>query len=267
MLAAMAAATLAPACARRPVAAAAAGARADPDFLAPPSVTRAERDGVGGVRLAGRAAPGAQVALRSPQGDHEEATAGADGAWAIVLPGADAPRAFALSAAENGRTVRAEGAVLVSPAPDAPAVLLRGGAPAWPVAAPGAGLRWVSADMDAGGGAAVSGFAPPGASVRLSIDGVASGAGQADAAGRFGVLWLGTPVTDGPHAVGVATPSQGRTLTLGFGPGAALDGAPVRVAREAQGWRVAWAPPGGGGQTTLVLDAPPPSAAPPASPR
>lgn len=265
VLAALAAASLASACARRAVPTPAAAARGDPDFLAPPSVTRAERDGAGGVLLAGRTAPGAQVALRSPQGETGQATADADGAWTVVLPGADAPRAFALSAAENGRTVRAEGAVLVSPAPDAPAVLMRGGAPAWPVSAPGAGLRWVSADMDAGGGAAASGFAPPGVAVRLTIDGVASGAGQADAAGRFGVLWLGAPVADGPHAVSLSTPSQSRSLTLRFGAGAPLEGAPARMSREAQGWRVDWAPPGGGGQTTLVLDAPTAPASAPAA--
>ena len=244
-------------------------ARADPDFLAPPAVTGGDRDPAGGVRLIGRSQPGALVTLAAPDGAHAEVTADDQGAWTLVLGPDPQPRVFALSAdppAARGRRVRAEGALAVLPAPEPPLVLMRGGAAAWPIAEPGAGLRWMTVDYDAGGGAAVAGFAPPGAPVRLMVDGVASGAGQADPSGRFGFLWLGAPLAAGPHAFVLATPGASQRLALRTAPAAPMAGAPARISRDPLGWRIDWTPPGGGVQTTLVLAPSAVSAAPGAAP-
>ncbi len=241
-------------CGQRPAPepAVASAARADPDFRAPPSVVAAERDGAGGVVLRGRAQPGSEVQLRAPNGGAAAVKAGADGGWSVRLPPAAAPRAFALSAVVKGRAVRAEGGVLVAPAPLVIATMLRGGAPDLPIAAPGAGFRWTGLDTDPGGGAAVSGFAAPGAALRLAIDGVTRGEGAAEASGRFGVLWLGGPVPPGDHTVSVSTPTGTRAVSVRFGP-VNLGGAPVRMTLEREGWRIDWAPPGGGVQTLRLL--------------
>ena len=242
---------------RPPTPAAADAARADPDFLAPPAVTGADRDPAGGVRLLGRSQPDALVTLASPDGAHADVAADDQGNWTLVLSPDAQPRVFALSAAAppagGGRRVRAEGALAVLPAPEPPLVLMRGGAAAWPVAAPGAGLRWMTVDYDAGGGAAVAGFAPAGAPVRLMVDGAASGAGQADASGRFGFLWLGAPLAAGAHTFVLATPGASQRLALRTAPAAPMAGAPARISRDPLGWRIDWTPPGGGVQTTLVL--------------
>lgn len=259
----MTAAALAAGCAGPPAAPAAATARAStPDFRVPPVLRGAERDPVGGVRVDGLAPPGARVLLQSPDGARLEGEAGADGVWSFVLPPADAPRAYALSASTpDGRLLRGEGALAVLPAPAAPALLLRAGAASQPAAPTPAGLgvSLAAVDWDAAGGAAVSGFAPPGAPVRLRIDGADAGAGEADASGRFGLLAVGAPLSAGPHRLEVRTPRAAiaRDVTLDRPP--ALSGAPVRSGRDAQGWRIDWAPPGGGVQTALALD--PPSSA------
>ncbi len=250
---------------RAPAPAPASASRADPDFLAPPVVMRADVDPTGAFVVAGRAPPRARVALSSPSGERVEADGDGEGDWTLVLAPSDQPRAFALTAAPAGagRLLRGEGAVLAAPGALAPVTVLRAGAPAWPVRAAGAGLRWTGVDFDGGGGAAASGFAAPGAPVNLAVDGATSGAGVADAAGRFGVLWLGPPLAPGPHQLVVSTPSQSMALTLSLRT-APLAGAPVRISREASGWRVDWTPPGGGVQSHLALTAAPPQTRSPA---
>ena len=236
--------------------AAQAGGRAStPDFRVPPVLRGAERDSVGGVRLDGLAPAGARVLLQSPDGARSEAEAGADGAWSLVLPPADRPRAFAFSAStSDGRVLRGEGALAVLPAPAVPALLLRGGAASQPATAPaGDGLGLAAVDWDAAGGAAVSGFAPPGAPVRLRIDGAEAGAGEADSSGRFGLLAVGAPLPAGPHRLEVLTPHGAVARDVALDRPAPLSGAPVRSSRVAQGWRIDWAPPGGGVQTALAL--------------
>lgn len=263
------AAVLSAGCARPAVApatsASAASRASTPDFRAPPVLRGAERDPVGGVRLDGLAAPGAHVLLQSPGGDRLESEAGADGVWSFVLPPADLPRAYALSAtAADGRVLRAEGALAVTPAPTVAALLMRGGAASQPaVSAPGgAKLSLLVVDWDAAGGAAVSGFAPPGAPVRLWIDGADSGAGQADVSGRYGLLAVGAPLSAGRHRLEVRTPRAAVERDVSLDRPAPPESGPVRSSRVAQGWRIDWVPPGGGVQTALALDpAPPPSAA------
>ncbi|MBE7218283.1 MAG: hypothetical protein INR64_07415 [Caulobacteraceae bacterium] len=247
--------TLVSGCGRAPAPATAGApaARADPEFRAPPALLGAERDAAGAVTLRGRAPAGATVALRSPDGAAYAAPVSPQGDWSLRLPAAPAPRAFSLAAdVGGGRVIRAEGGLLVAPAPFAVATLLRGGAPALPIAAPGAGFRWTGLDTDPGGGAAVSGFAAPGAALRMAIDGVVRGEGAADAAGRFGVLWLGGAVPPGEHTVAVIAPDAVRAVAVRFGP-ASLGNAPVLATREADGWRIDWAPPGGGVQTLRLL--------------
>lgn len=232
-----------------------------PDFLAPPALRRAERDPVGGVTVHGSAPPGARVLLASPAGERLEAPVDADGGWALSLGPSAVPRAYALSAVlPGGRTLRGEGALAVAPAPALPAFLLRGGASSWPAGpAPGREpLQLALVDSDGGGGAAVAGFAPPNSPVRLLVDGVAAGAGQADASGRFGLLAVGAPLRPGPHVIELHTPTAALTRQVRLEGPAGLD-APMRADRTPEGWRISWSPPGGGVQTTLALD-PAPSA-------
>ena len=208
----------------------------------------------GGVRLEGRSPPDALVRLLSPETGALGTAADAQGAWVLDLPAAAAPRLYALSADAAGRTLRAEGALAILPAPALAALTLRAGAAAWPAAGAAAGVRLATVDFDGGGGVGAAGLAAPGAQVRLSIDGAAAGAGQADAAGRFALLAVRAPLPPGQHAVRVEAPSGAGEASVATGPGPALGARPYAATRAANGWRIDWAPPGGGVQSRIALD-------------
>ena len=264
-------ATLA-ACGRGPAPAPAAAG--DAGFLMPPVVLRAEPRADGGVRLLGRAPPDALVRLVSPDGRALGATADPSGGWGADLPAVDAPQMFALSADLGGRTLRAEGALaLTPPSARATALLARAGAPAVPLGARGTaagGPQIAAVDFDRGGGLAVAGRAAAGARLRLQVDGAAMGDGQADGSGRFGLLDVGG------QATGTGAPARSRRVRVEAADGAAdalevdtgvpapLAG-PFRAARAAGGWRVDWAPPGGGVQSLFLPDAPAATQAPAAA--
>ncbi len=237
-------------------------------YLPPPTVSGAERTGDGAVRLAGHGPADALVRLRSPDGGGATALAGGDGRWTLTLPASDAPRLYALQAELPGRVVRGEGAIAVLPPPAVPALTLRAGFAGAPAGQGQPGrLRLVTFDFD-GGGAAVGGFAPPRARVRLSVDGGTVGVTNADAEGRFAVLAVVRNVAAGPHRIRVDTP-QGLSIeqTVEVADAVLPADQAFAAARAPGGWRISWQLPGGGAQSSLVFEDAVASAAGGAAPR
>ena len=223
-------------------------------YLTPPQLALAERKPDGAVQLTGTAAAGAKVRLASPEGASFGAVAGADGAWSLALPVASTPRMFAVSAEAGGETVRAEGALLVLPAPGPPGLLVRAGFAALMLASAPKAAGIVALDYDSAGGAAVAGFAPPGGQVRLSLDGQPAGLDQANTKGRFAVMAPNRRLSGGRRRIEIEV--QGAppaSVEAEVSPPAPLS-APYRAIRQAGAWRIDWTPPGGGVQTTLVFD-------------
>ena len=223
-------------------------------YAAPPSLTAVTRR-AGGIEVRGSAQPGAQVSLAAPDGAAGQAVADARGAWRLILPAAETPRMFALSAESGGRVVRAEGAVVALPAPGAPVLIARPGAAALP--APSRNARPVIAaiDYDAGGAAAVAGSAAPNARVQLSVDGQPSDAVTTDASGRFALAGPRTqPLSAAAHLFVVQTPAGATQASITLKPPADLKAQVYRAVRDAEGWRIDWRLPGGGVQTTLVVE-------------
>lgn len=226
-----------------------AEAPAQSGYVAPPAVTGAEAAGRE-VVLTGRAQPGARVRLATPQGEARTVEADAKGAWRLALPASDAPRIFGLSMAAGGRTVQAEGYLLVT-AQGRP-VQLRAGAGALTLG-PAAPPRITAFDFDADGGAVVSGAAPADATVSVRIDGRQMGEGRADDAGRYAIA-LSQPLPAGPHQVETATSGAVQSASVEVSAAAPLTEGPFRASAAPQGLRVDWMTPGGGVQSTVVLD-------------
>jgi len=227
----------------------------DAGYMAPPILTQAGRE-AGRLTLSGRAPPGAQVRLASPEGQVHAARAGGSGVWELVLPIPKAPSMLAFWAETGDRAVRSEGALFVAPAPSPPALLLRPGFGALSLAGPREQPELVAVDYDPSGGAAVAGLARPNAAVRLSLDGVQAGIGQADAQGRFAVVAANLTLEDGVRRIEVETPQGGAEAMIRVSPVQPLGSLVYRATRQTDGWRIDWAPPGGGVQTTLVFDVP-----------
>lgn len=240
-------------------------------YVAPPALTAAARDGDGETELSGLAPVGAEVRLRDPDGAAYSATADRDGSWAVRLPPSASPRMFAFEGALDDRLLHAEGAILVLPAPGPPALLTRAGVGALPVSTGGGGLSILSIDEDGAGGGAVSGYAAPRAPVRLVLDDVAVGVGEADDQGRFTLLDLSarTPFSPGSHVIRVESRNAAVQGALVVEGPRALGDQPFAATRTANGWRIDWRIPGGGQQATLVFDLPSrpaPRAVPPPAP-
>ena len=221
-------------------------------YLAPPSVGDVRVGADGALGVSGQAPPSSQVALASPDGTVARAQADAKGAWMLKLGPASAPRLFALSATAAGRTLHAEGALLLAPGALSPAVTLRAGAASLPVSPLGGGLQVATVDYDPAGFLAVAGAARPRADVTLAIDGMAGAAGQADDAGRYALLAAGRRVPMGVHRLTVADGGARVSRDVELTMPASLT-TPFAAERTASGWRVEWALTGGGVQTTLVL--------------
>jgi hypothetical protein len=233
-------------------------------YVSPPDLGGAERTPAGLV-LRGRAPAGAVVGLASPEGLNLTAVAGANGRWTLTVPGGPGPAMFALSAVVGGRTVRAEGAVLTLPEPGPPGLLLRAGFAAVPLGAPSVSPTVTALDYDRGGGAAVAGLARPMARVRLSVDGVAAGLGQADETGRFAVLAANRSLTAGRRRLQVDT-DQGRAeVAVDVSRPESMGRVVYRASRQEGAWRIDWSPAGGGVQTTVVFDRAAPSVGGPES--
>ena len=232
-------------------------AAGEPAFLTPPQITVARRQSNGEIDLAGRAPAGSLVRLASPEGLQLTATAAGDGGWRMTLPGADAPRLYALSAALGARTLRGEGAVATSPAPASAALLLRAGAPSLPLDGGASGLVLEAADFDGAGGLAAAGAAPANAPLRLSLDGRPAAVGQADATGRFGLLAVQGDLKPGLRDLRLEAGGAAVQRTVDATPAAPPPGKAFSTRRVAAGWRIDWVIPGSGAQSTIVFDRPP----------
>jgi hypothetical protein len=225
-------------------------ADAERGYAPPPALTAAARGPEGRVVLVGVAPPASRVRLGSPDGREIFAVADASGAWRTMLPASDGVRLYGLSAPQGGRTVQAEG--YVAAAPDGEAARLRAGSGAvvFGRARPGAGL--LAADFDRKGAAVLSGWAPAGRAVTLSVDGAARASVDSGPDGRF-MLVLDKPLPAGAHVVEVASGAGGWRGDLDVSPPAPLAGGPFRAAQVADGWRVDWLTPGGGVQSTVIF--------------
>jgi hypothetical protein len=232
---------------------------AEAGYLAPPAVSAVQVAG-GRIVIEGAGPRGDRVRLVEAGGGAYGGTVGADGRWRLEAPRGEGPRLYTVSALGDGRTLQAEGRLLVLP--DGRALLLRPGHGALPVGGgSGAGApRITSVDVASDGAAAVSGFARPGARAVTLVDGapppenVVVGQGAADADGRFAIILAG-PLPPGAHALVVNTPDGVARAEVTVAA-AADPGARALVAeRQPQGWRIAWRLPRGGVQTTYVLGA------------
>ena len=232
--------------------AAAVATDADAGYARPPQVLAAVRGADDVVALSGRAEPNSRVRLLTPDGKAFGATVTASGLWSIPTPSGIG--VYGLSEDLDGRIVQGEGYIVVLPPPGRPAALLRAGGGAH-VLSDRAGTFGVTAvDFDTGGGTVISGLAPAGSALRLTIDGApAPSEAKADRQGRFSI---GSPVMikPGPHQIRVQSATEVAAADIAVGPPRPISGQLYRAARQGGAWRVDWTTPGGGAQTSLILD-------------
>ena len=229
---------------------AATSADRDAGYLAPPVPVSAIASGRDDLDVSGLAAPHAVVRVTAPEGEQRQTLADGRGAWSVKLPN-DRPRLYAISALLKGRTLHAEGALVTAPGALSPAVLVRAGDAALPLASGRPG-DIATVDYDPEGAIAVAGAAPAHAKLALTVDGSAAAMGQADGEGRYALLAANRRLSFGPHRLEVRGPGFFVTRNLALDAPAPL-AAPYQAWRTPQGWRVEWALNGGGVQTTLIL--------------
>lgn len=222
---------------------------AEAGYLPPPALQSAQRQG-DRLTLTGRALPDADVRLGSPEGQVVLGKADGEGRWSVTVPIAPGVRLFGLSMTRDGRTVQAEGYVMVSE--EGQVALLRAGAGAWRMAPASGAPRILAVDIDRAGGAVVSGVAAPGAGLNVRVDRVVSGGARADDEGRFFVA-LKDPLSRDSHDIQVGGEGGEDQVTIAATPPIALTSGPVRSERLPTGWRIDWVTPGGGVQTTLLI--------------
>lgn len=222
---------------------------AEAGYLPPPALDSVQRTD-GRLTLAGRALPNSDLRLGSPDGEVVLGKADGEGRWSVVVPIRPDVRLFGLSMTRDGRTVQAEGYVMVSE--EGHVALLRAGAGAWRLAPASNAPRILAVDIDRAGGAVVSGVAAPGAGLNVRVDRVISGGGRADDNGRFFVA-LKDPMSRGAHDIQIGGEGGEDQVAIAATPPMALTSGPVRAERVPTGWRVDWVTPGGGVQTTLLI--------------
>lgn len=250
LLAGLAAGTLAacgPPAPRAPKAATPDSAEAG--YVAPPVVESAQH-APHRVMLSGDGAPDADVRLGSPTGEVIMGRTDALGRWNLSAPNAPGVRLFGLSTTRDGRTVQAEGYVMIAEGGEV--ALLRAGAGALRLTGGSTSPKILAVDVDREGGAVVSGVAAPGAGLNVRVDRVTRGGAQTDDAGRF-VISLSDSLSHGSHDVQVGGEGGEDAVTIVTSPPAPLTYGPSRAERTAQGWRIDWMTPGGGVQTTLLI--------------
>ncbi|RAK61052.1 hypothetical protein DJ021_15150 [Phenylobacterium hankyongense] len=215
-------------------------------YLAPPSVSRAVRQGEA-VVLSGQASPAAKLRLATPGGEVLAASADRQGRWTIALPASAQARIFGLSMAVGARQVQAQGYVLV--APGGQSALLRAGAGALRLDPRPAG-RIGAFDFDREGGAVVSGAAPAGAALSVQLDGRQAADARADAQGRYSVAL--PRLAPGPHRLEVKGDGFYDAVAVEASPPAPLADGPLRSQFSPGGLRADWMTPGGGVQSTFL---------------
>lgn len=222
---------------------------AEAGYVVPPSVEAVQRSGRG-ITLSGLGASEADIRLRSPSGEIVSGRTNKDGRWSLTVANAPGVRLFGLSTSREGRTVQAEGYVMVAEGGEV--ALLRAGAGAKRLAASASAPRILTIDVDQEGGAVVSGVAAPGAGLNVRVDRVTRGGGRTDDEGRF-FISLTDSLAPGPHDIQVAGDGGETAVSIVTSPPQPLVTGPVRSERTPQGWRVDWMTPGGGVQTTLLI--------------
>jgi hypothetical protein len=218
-------------------------------YLKPPSVMTAVRQG-NAVVLSGQAEPLSSVRLGAPTGEALVGKTDAAGGWRLVMPLAAEPRLYGLSMTLEGRTVQAQGYLMV--APNGAAVLLRAGSGAEVMGQSSPSPRVLAIDYDRGGGAVVSGVGTPGAGLGVRVDRTTRGGGKIGPDGRFAIS-LDQPLMTGAHTVQVAGEGGEQQVVIEVSPPAAPTNGPVSSRLTAMGWRVDWMTPGGGLQSTQLL--------------
>jgi hypothetical protein len=218
-------------------------------YLKPPRVVSAIRQG-DTVALSGEAEPLASVRLGAPTGEALVGKADAAGAWRLIAPLAAEPRLYGLSMTMEGRTVQAQGYLMV--APTGAAVLLRAGAGAEVMGQNSLSPHVLAIDYDRGGGGVVSGVGTPGAGLGVRVDRATRGEGKVGDDGRFSIS-LDQPLTAGAHTIQVAGEGGEQQVVLEVSAPLPPTGGPVSSTLTATGWRVDWVTPGGGLQTTQLL--------------
>lgn len=222
---------------------------AEAGYLAPPTVESVGRAS-GQVALSGQATPKAEVRLRAPTGETVKTSADPAGHWSLTLPIRPGVRLFGLSETHAGRTVQAEGYMMVSE--DGDVAQLRAGAGAYRLVAGSSSPKILAVDVDREGGAVVSGVAAPGAGLNVRVDRTTRGGGRADDQGRF-YISLRDQLAPGAHDVQIGGEGGEDAVSVVVSSPAPLTAGPVRSERTPTGWRVDWLTPGGGVQTTLLI--------------
>ena len=219
-----------------------------PTYTAPPVAERVSVSPEGQLTISGRTGPDERVRIIQMDGTAHGGTADGNGAFSIAIPaGGDEDLLFNLSVERAGQSVSSDG-WLFSPghAPNR-AVMLRIGGASRPV---GPAPLLAVLDMDGGGGVALAGRSTPGARVRVSLDGQARGAAQADETGLWFMV-LSSTVSAGPHQVTVNDGEDRVDRRLDLQPQRASG--PLESTHFPDAVRVVWALPGGGNQTTWIL--------------
>jgi len=222
---------------------------AEAGYLGPPTLLSARR-AANGVVISGQASPDADLRLGSPTGEVMMAKVDGLGQWNVTVPNAPGVRLFGLSSTLDGRTVQAEGYVMVADGGEV--ALLRAGAGARRLAPESSAPRILTIDVDREGGAVVSGVATPGAGLNVRVDRVTRGGGRTDDDGRFNIS-LTDALAPGVHDIQAAGEGGETAIAVAVSPAAPLVYGPVRADRTAAGWRVDWLTPGGGIQTTYLI--------------
>jgi hypothetical protein len=218
-------------------------------YLKAPSAVSAARQG-DAVTLSGQAEPLASVRLGAPTGEALLGKADAAGAWRLVAPLAAEPRLYGLSMTMEGRTVQAQGYLMI--APDGAAVLLRASAGAEVMGRSSPSPLILAIDYDRSGGGVVSGVGAPGAGLGVRVDRVTRGEGKVGGDGRFSIS-LNQPLAAGTHVIQVAGEGGEQQVVVDVSPPRPPTGGPASSTLTAAGWRVDWMTPGGGLQSTQLL--------------
>jgi hypothetical protein len=207
--------------------------------------------------LAGTAPPLSRVRLATPLGAAVFTIAGKDGSWRMDIPSVADLRLFGLSATIPGRTMQSEGYLAVAPSGEV--AQLRSGSGAWAFVARRHGVALLAADFDRKGGTVLSGRAPAGTPVNISVDNTSRGLSKTDAQGRF-LLALNEPLKEGAHSIlaQAGGAEARRTLTVSVPPRPSAG--PFKAESVDGGWRIDWLTPGGGVQSTVLFTDPGPTA-------
>jgi nucleoid-associated protein YgaU len=194
-----------------PPAAAAPEAAPIPDKEILPSFDMVRVEKTGEAVIAGRAAPGAQVAVKYNGETVGTATANAEGDFAIVpeKPLARGSGMLTLEMTKDGKVTQSEASVMVAVKEGTPALVAKVN-PQVPtdvtqVPAPAEGpppdvVQLNVVDYDAAGNIVFSGRARPGATIRFYVDNAIAGETRADEAGRWQFKG-GMAVAPGEHVL------------------------------------------------------------------